>query len=73
MSITQNRMMPADALAGNGALFTPVKMRWRPPGRWSTRFLTRTTRLTATGPAAGGRNRLMRSLRQTDAGTIPYA
>ena len=53
------------------ARFLPVRMRLRPPGRWSSRCLGPTTGLAPTDTAAGGRKRLTRSSWKMEAGTIP--
>src|SRR5271165_6992865 len=48
-----------------------VRMRWRPPGRWWTQSLRRTTRLAPTGDEVGGRKRPTRLSPRTVVGTTP--
>src|ERR1035438_5785694 len=49
-----------------------VRMRWKPPGRWSTQSLRGTTRPAPTGAEVGGRKRLTRLSLRTAVGTTPY-
>src|SRR5665213_832492 len=55
------------------AHFSPARMRWRLPGRWSIQSLRNTTAFAPTDATVGDSKRLTRSLLQTVPGTTPSA